>query len=890
MVFSSITGYSDERENSVGSEGIIERKQAEELLVCHKRYLSVFQIIGNAIEKTLDLRESLPNILSAVIEALQADGGGVYLLEPDGETMLLSVHRGGSEDFVQGMLRIRIGEGASGLAAAAGRTVVVDIHGYPTKRLSPYLVQEGLRTITSTPLYYGDILFGALNLGWRTSVNLPPEELDLLAVVGRMMGQGIRNSQLYENLQKEIAGRIEAEKQIKNGLKLIAALHEIDLKIIEGANVRDSIGRVCDMVVEMGYPMCWVGLAQPDYTVLPVAGRGIPMEELSALGIRWDDSPLGQGSSGIAVRTKRPVVFRDIQADPRFVPCRNLIRRLGCRTLAALPMASVEGDILGVLHVYSDREDVFNEEEVRALETVGQQCTVVLLNSQRVDALRDAHQRLSFHVNRMPLAYIVWDQDFRVVEWNPAAERIFGWQPDEAFGKHPCGFIVPAEEQPRIHRLWSKLSEGKESNLSITPNIRKDGKNVVCEWFSTPLRDTSGNVFGVLSMVHDITEKTQLERQLQTAQKMEAVGTLAGGVAHDFNNLLTVILGYGELLRSRLAGDPEPLADLDEIRLAAERAATLTRQLLTFARRQETEPVNLDLRDVVKDMMKFFVKVAGEQIDVKTILAEDLPTIRVDRGQIDQVLMNLIINARDAMPGGGKLLVETREVVLDEEYTQGLRCMKNGRYALLAVSDTGVGMDEATRGRAFEPFFTTKAPEKGTGLGLSVAYGIVKQNNGYIHLYSELGKGATVKIHFPAIDAPPDVKIPVEMKPIRGGIETILLAEDEESIRTLVERTLENIGYTVFTARNGEDAIGIFRRHGKKIALAVLDVVMPKMGGKEAFEVMRKENPCVKALFMSGYSLNAIHEVFVIRPGTPFLGKPFAPTVLARKVREVLDG
>ncbi len=746
----------------MGSEGIIERKRAEELLVRHNRDLSVFQIIENAIVKTLDLRETLPNIL---------------------------------------------------------------------------------------------------------------------------------NSQLYENLQKEIAGRIEAERQIKKGLRLIVALHEIDLKIIKGANVGDSLGRACDLVVEMGYPMCWVGLAQPDKTILPVVGRGIPMEDISALDIRWDDFLSGQGPSGIEAWTRRPVVCRDIQEDPRFLPWRDWIRRLGYRTLAALPMASGgEGGMLGVLHVYSDRENVFNEEEVRTLETVGNQCTVALLNSQRIEALRDAPQRLSFHVSRMPLAYIVWDKDFRVLEWNPAAERIFGWNPDEAFGKHPCGFIVPAEEQPRIHRLWSDLSEGNESNLSITPNIRKDGKNVVCEWFSTPLRDASGNVFGVLSMVHDITEKTQLERQLQTAQRMEAIGTLAGGVAHDFNNVLTVILGYGELLRARLSDAPKLQADLDEIRIAAERAATLTRQLLTFARRQEIEPVNLDLRDVVKGMMKFFVKVAGEQIDVKTILAEDLPTIRADRGQIDQVLMNLIINARDAMPGGGKLLVETHEVDFEEEYVQEHAYVKKGRYALLAVSDTGVGMDEATRGRAFEPFFTTKTPEKGTGLGLSVVYGIVKQHNGYIHLYSEPGKGSTFKIYFPAIDASPDVEIPVEVGPIRGGSETILLAEDEESIRTLAERTLKDIGYTVFTARNGEDAIGIFRRHGEKVALAVLDVVMPKMGGKEAFEVMRKKTPGMKVIFMSGYSMNAIHEAFVIRPGTPFLGKPFAPTGLARKVREVLDG
>jgi PAS domain S-box-containing protein len=871
-------------------QDITERKRAEELLARYKRELSVFHAFGNAIVKSLDLQETLANILSAALEVLQADGVAVYLLEPDGETMVLSVHHGLSEDFVRGVRRIRLGEGASGLAAAAGRPVVVDISEYPTKRLSPYLVQEGLRTIASTPLVVGTTLLGALNLAWRTPGLFPPEELDLLADVGRMIGQAVRNAKLYENLQGEIAGRIEAEKQISKALKLIVALHEIDLKIIEGANVRDTLERVCDAVVEMKYPMCWVGLAQPDKTVLPVAGRGIPMEDLPVLGIRWDDSPLGQGPSGIVVRTGRSVVCRDIQEDSRFAPWRDWFLSHGYRALISLPLTSGEGVILGVLHVSSDREDAFTEENVSALETFARQCTVAFLNSQRLEALRDAHQRLSFHVNRMPLAYIVWDNDFRVAEWNPAAERIFGWKTIEALGKVHDDLIVPWEARPHIDRVWAKLLEGDESSYSINPSIRKDGKNVTCEWFNTSLRDASGNVSGALSMVHDITEKTQLERQLRTAQRMEAVGTLAGGIAHDFNNALTGILGYGELLRARVAGDPKALADLDEISRAAERAATLTRQLLTFARRQVVEPVNLDLRDVVKDLMRFFVKVAGEQIEVKTFLAADTPTIRADRGQIEQVLMNLIVNARDAMAGGGQLLVETGGVMLEEEYIQEHQYMKKGRHALLVVSDTGIGMDEATRERAFEPFFTTKAPGKGTGLGLSVAYGIVKQQNGSIHLYSEPGKGSTIKIYFPAIVAAPDVRMPVKSEPIRGGSETILLAEDEESIRTLAERILKDIGYTVFTARNGEDAIEVFRRHREKIALAVLDVVMPKIGGREVFEVMRKENPGLKAIFMSGYSMNAIHETFVIKPDTPFLGKPFVPTVLARKVREVLDG
>jgi CheY-like chemotaxis protein len=367
------------------------------------------------------------------------------------------------------------------------------------------------------------------------------------------------------------------------------------------------------------------------------------------------------------------------------------------------------------------------------------------------------------------------------------------------------------------------------------------------------------------------------------------VGTLAGGIAHDFNNALTGIVGFGELLRMRMAGDEQASHDLDEILRCAERAATLTRQLLTFARRQVIEPVNLDLNALVADLMKFIGKVVGEHIELKTSLGKDVPTIHADRGQVEQVVMNLCLNARDAMPEGGRLAVETGDVVLKEEDVRRNPYMRTGRYALLTVSDTGSGMDEKTRERVFEPFFTTKGPDKGTGLGLAMVYGIVKQHGGFIHLYSESGKGAAFKVYLPAIEARPDAVPAIRGEEIvRGGTETILLAEDEEAVRALAERILTGFGYTVLVARDGEEAVEVFRKN-EEIVLAVLDAVMPRKGGKEAFDEMRKENPLLKVIFMSGYSASGIHDSFVLIPGTPFLQKPFGPTALARKVREVLD-
>ena len=370
---------------------------------------------------------------------------------------------------------------------------------------------------------------------------------------------------------------------------------------------------------------------------------------------------------------------------------------------------------------------------------------------------------------------------------------------------------------------------------------------------------------------------------------MESVGTLAGGIAHDFNNVLTVIIGFGEMLKLRIASDPKAVSDLDEILSRRNGRRCSPGRLLTFARRQVVEPVNLDLNKVMTGLVKLIRKVTREDIEIKTFLAEGPVMIHADRGQVEQVLMNLSLNARDAMPEGGQLVIETGVTLLEEGYLKQYPYMTAGRYAVLSVSDTGIGMDEKTRERIFDPFFTTKGPDKGTGLGLAMVYGIVKQHNGFIHVYSEPGKGSRFRVYFHEVDAPADAKVIASKGVTHGGDETILLAEDDESIRNLAEKILSSYGYKVLAARDGEEAVDIFRRHQKEIAVAVLDVVMPRKGGKQAYDEMAKTNPGLKVLFLSGYSANAIHESFVLLPGLSFLQKPFSPDAFARKVREVLD-
>jgi len=496
--------------------------------------------------------------------------------------------------------------------------------------------------------------------------------------------------------------------------------------------------------------------------------------------------------------------------------------------------------------------------------------------------------RLSMAVDQASEAVVVTDREGSILYVNPAFERITGYSREEAVGKNPRILRSGKQDESFYREMWGTLARGEIWEGHFI-NRRKDGSLYEEDTTISPVRDSSGDIVSFVAVKRDVTRLLSLEKQVRMAQKMEAVGTLAGGIAHDFNNALTVIIGFGEMLKRRVANDPQAVSDLDQILGSAERASVLTRQLLTFARRTFIEPVNLDMNQVVTDLEKLLRKVTREDIEIRTFLAASPVTIRADRGQVEQILMNLFLNARDAMPEGGQLVIEAGATTLEEGYLKQYPYMEAGRYVVLSVSDTGVGMDDKTRERIFEPFFTTKEPDKGTGLGLAVVYGIVKKHNGFIHVYSEPGKGSTFRVYFPAMDTPPDAKMAAFHSVTLGGNETILLAEDEEPVRNLMEQTLKSYGYRVLVARDGEEAVGIFRLHEREIAIVVLDVVMPKLGGKKAYDEMAKIAPGLKVLFLSGYSANAIHESFVLLPGLPFLQKPFGPDSLARKVREVLD-
>jgi len=498
--------------------------------------------------------------------------------------------------------------------------------------------------------------------------------------------------------------------------------------------------------------------------------------------------------------------------------------------------------------------------------------------------------QLQLQIARMPLAYVLFDAEFCVTDWNPAAEVIFGYSKEEVLGLRPPFEVVPRESGPLGEMLLGRMQHRDLAAHSIDDNVTKAGRAITCEWVNTPLTSEQGEFIGLMCLAQDVTERKQLEEQFRQAQKLEAVGRLASGVSHDFNNVLTVILGYCDILQDSLR-EEDPLREMvNQIELAGNRAAKLTRQLLTFSRKQILAPQVSDLNSLVADIEKMLSRLIGEDITFVFRPVKEPWQVLVDAGQIEQVLMNLVVNSRDAMPQGGTLSIETSNVELDESYAASHADAPVGEYAQLEVADTGCGMDRATLARIFEPFFSTKG-EQGTGLGLPTVYGIVKQSGGLIDVSSKPQGGTSVRILLPraAGSRAAEKLLDGKDKKLRGT-ETVLLVEDEDSVRSLARITLQRHGYHVLEARHGGEALLLCEQHPGHIDLLATDVVMPHMSGLDLTKRLLPLCPGLRVLYMSGYLDDAVMRHGLLHAEVSFLQKPFSPDALAHKVREVLDG
>jgi PAS domain S-box-containing protein len=476
-----------------------------------------------------------------------------------------------------------------------------------------------------------------------------------------------------------------------------------------------------------------------------------------------------------------------------------------------------------------------------------------------------------------------------ITDWNAAAERVYGYTAEEIHGKH-ITILAPPSGTSEIPVVLERINQGERISDFEAVSVRKDGTEFPVSITMSAIRNSQGEILGLSGIIRDITSRKRLEEQVTLSQKMESVGRLAGGVAHDFNNMLQIIHGYSELVLDQLAEEDSTRGHVQEIKTVVERAAGLTRQLLAFGRQQVLSPQVMDLNVAITHLSKMLRRLIGEDINLEIRGAKDLGRVKADPGQIDQVIMNLAVNARDAMPKGGKLSIESANVQVDSTFASGHFPMTPGKYVMISVSDTGIGMDAATQARIFEPFFTTKEKGKGTGLGLATVYGIVKQSGGYIWVQSELGRGSTFRVYLPPVKEAAPVREVKQVRALKGGTETVLLVEDEENVRLLVRRSLQSKGYTVLEAQNGKDALRVARQHQGPIHLLMTDVVMPGMGGRELSERLIRLRGEMKTLYMSGYADDAIHHHGVLNPGTELLQKPFSADVLANKVREVLKG
>ena len=741
------------------------------------------------------------------------------------------------------------------------------------------LVQEGLQIdphlvcIVMTGQGTIQTAVDAMKVGAFDYVLKPFRLQTLLPLITRAMN--VRHMRL-ENLQ----------------LRETLAIYELAQTIALTLDPQTVISKLVDAVLKQtSADEVSVLLPVPDCDELYVAAvRGKNRERL--LGQRV---PLDETISGWVTRERRPVMLQGEVNDKRF---RSAWPHPEITSSISIPM-QVANKVVGTLNINAlSRPRPFTLAQLKVLTILAGTAAAALESASLYSQVRRAEQNYRSIFENAVEGIFQATPDRRLLTANPSMARILGYDsPQELIASfNDIGaelYVDPAAAEEVTRTLEAEgIVQGFEFEA-----YRKDGEKIWLSLNIRLIRDDNDNALFREGAIEDITEqkraeieRQKLEEQLRHSQKMEAIGQLAGGVAHDFNNLLTAINGYSSLALQRANPDSRTKTYLEEIRKAGDRAANLTRQLLAFGRKQMLKPVALNLNDVVSDMNKMLRRLISEDIKFDAKLDPELRKIKADPGQIEQVLVNLVVNSRDAMPQGGALTIETANFDVDQIYTSSHLGVPPGAYVMLAVSDTGCGMDMATKARIFEPFFTTKDKGRGTGLGLSTVYGIVKQSGGNIWVYSEPGRGTTVKVYLPQYDGDEEAaeRPSVETAAPRGS-ETILLVEDEDVVRGLARQILEQAGYNVLDTGSGQEALRLCREHNEPIHLLLTDVVMPETSGKEIAQHLTSLRPATCVLFMSGYTDDAIVHHGVLDSDVEFIQKPFSPVALARKVREVLD-
>jgi two-component system cell cycle sensor histidine kinase/response regulator CckA len=753
-----------------------------------------------------------------------------------------------------------------------------------------HMQQYGARTILYIPLRVKDRLIGYVEL-WesRRRREYTSEEIALCQDIAQQAAIALENVRLYEQAHQEIRVRRRAEEEIQQRNRELALLNRVIAASAASQQPEPILEAVCrELALAFDVPQSAAALFNEEKTEAVVVAEYRAEGRPPSLGEIIPAT--GNPSSQYLLEHKAPFVADDAQTDPRLAPIHELMRRRGTVSLLVLPLL-VEGEVVGSLGVDAIELRPFSVDEVHLAWRVAEQVSGALARVR----LEETQRRLSAAVEQAAEGVIITDPDGTVLYVNPAFERITGYDHAQAIGFGPRLPEGDGQATGPYRKMWQTITSEPPWQGRFTDR-RPDGSPYSVDSTVTPVRNPAGEIVNYVATMRDVTRELQLEEQFRQAQKMEALGRLAGGIAHDFNNLLTVIQVSTHLLQRQLRPEDPLWEHVQRIQDTGAGATKLTKQLLSFSRREVIEPHVLSLNEVVGELSRMLKRIIGEDIELNTALADDLWPVRADRSQLDQVILNLVVNARDAMPEGGALTIGTANVLLDEAYVASHVGARPGEHVRLTIRDTGVGMDDQVMDHLFEPFFTTKAWGQGTGLGLPTVFGIVKQNQGHIEVDSQAGQGTTLKIYLPRAPelaslrtAPSGARPPATADQLLGT-ETILVVEDEADVLSLTVELLESCGYQVLAARNGLEALQTSQRYDGPIHLLLTDVVMPLMNGKELADRLQSQRPETYVLFMSGYADDAIAQRGAMAPGTAFLPKPLTIDKLTQTVRAVLDG
>jgi PAS domain S-box-containing protein len=848
--------------------------------------------VGRDLTGSLDLGHVANRLVSAVVTLFGARVANLYRRETDPDGLVCIATAGEAQEPRWLGIRVPPGSGVTSIALREGRLVsVADILTDPRVTLDPeyreHMIAKGHGATVAVPLSVGGRSLGVLAVGYSHGRVLTPEEERLLSMFADQAALALESAR--------VRGEIEQRRREAEALALVAQ------RLTETLDVEEVGQRIVEHVLALfGAQSAVVRLLDPDggLRLIAVGGPGQRRFELGHV------LPPGVGVTGRAVSEGRPVSSTDITDDPAVRASedfRTHVAKFDIRAMAAVPLRT-KGAVVGALAVGDRTGRVFTANDVRLLQAFADQAAIAIRNAELFSAERssraqaeaseraqresEARFRRIFESNMLGLMF--WDENDNALDVNDALLRMLGYtREDLEAGRLRWRDLTPPEHVERTEKAREEIKASGVCAPFEKEYIRKDGRRVSVLVGGAALE---GDRERGVAFILDSTPQKRLEAQLRQAQKMEAVGRLAGGIAHDFNNLLTVIGGRSLLALEDIPATNPIRGDLELIQQTVERAAALTRQLLAFSRKQLLQTKALDLNGVVAGIVPLLRRLIGEDIELTIGPGVAVGRVKADPAQLEQVIVNLAVNARDAMPQGGRLVIETANADLPAEFNDLPEAVPAGSYAMLKITDTGVGMNATVQAHLFEPFFTTKEVGKGTGLGLATVHGIVRQHGGSIRVYSAPGEGTTFKIYLPQTSDPLDAYAPgASGAPRSRGAERVLLVEDDPDVRALTQTILERGGYEVLSARDGHEALRLFREQGRPIQLLVSDVVMPKMSGRELADRLRVLQADLKVLYVSGYTQEALGRHGVLEPGIVLLPKPFQPVAMLDKVREVLD-